>query len=45
MIVKEQPAAGAPAGAGLELGLEPGPVAVVAEAVVVAPLQTACLEI
>lgn len=38
MIVKEQPAAGALAEDGLELGLEPGPiVVVVVEAVVVAP--------
>lgn len=37
MIVKEQPAAGAPAEAGLELGLEPEPAAVVAEVAVVAP--------
>ena len=35
MIVKEQPAAGALAEDGLELGLEPGPIAVVAEGVVV----------
>ena len=35
MIVTEQPAAGALAEAGLELGLEPGPTAAVAEAAVV----------
>lgn len=43
MIVKEQPAAGALAEAGLELVLEPVPIAVVAEAavVVVGPSLTA----